>query len=319
MSIEKAKKVIRLEAEAIRALEGRIDENFQKTIDIILNCKGKVILTGVGKSGIIGKKIASTLSSTGTPSIFLHPGDSIHGDLGIVSENDVVICLSKSGESEEFAVFISVIKKMDIPIISLLGNLNSFLGKNSNVVLDVSVSEEACPFDLAPTSSTIAALAMGDALAIALLDKKEFTKEDFAFLHPGGNIGKRLLLKVEDIMYTDNYIPKVKEDSSFKEVIVEMNSKRFGSTCVVKDNGILSGIITDGDLKRTLEANGDLYSFKASDMMSEKPKTVKADDLAIIALNKMKRYDIMQLVVVDEKLLIVGMIHLHDVLETGLS
>ncbi len=319
MSIEKAKEVIRLEAESIRVLEDRIGEDFQKAIDIIFNCKGKVIVTGVGKSGIIGKKIAATLSSTGTPSVFLNPGDSVHGDLGIVSGDDVVICLSKSGESEEFRVFISVIKRMNIPVISLLGKQDSFLAKNSDIIIDVSVKEEACSLDLAPTSSTTASLAMGDAIAVALLDKRDFTKEDFAFLHPGGNIGKRLLLKVKDIMYTGSYIPKVNKDSTFKEIVVEMNAKRFGSTCVVKKDGVLCGIITDGDLKRTLEKYEDLHSLKASNMMSKKPKTVKEDDLAIVALNTMKQFDIMQLVVVDDNMLIAGMIHLHDILESGLS
>ena len=319
MSIEKAKEVIRLEAESIKALEERIDDNFQKAIDIIYNCKGKIIVSGVGKSGIIGKKIASTLSSTGTPAVFLHPGDSIHGDLGIVSGDDVVICLSKSGESDEFQTFISVIKRMKIPIISLVGKLNSFLSKNSDIVIDVSVKEEACPFDLAPTSSTTAALAMGDAIAIALLEKRNFTEEDFAFLHPGGNIGKRFFLKVKDIMYTGDYVAEVNEDAPFKEVVIEMNNKRFGGTCVINSKRKLIGIITDGDLKRTLEKNGDLYSLKAKNMMNRNPKTVGEEDLAIYALNKMKQFNIMQLPVINEDSIPIGMIHLHDILKTGLT
>jgi len=319
LSIKKAKEVIRLEAESVKALEHRIGENFQKAIDIIYNCKGKILVAGVGKSGIIGKKIAATLSSTGTPSVFLHPSDSIHGDLGIVSSDDVVICLSKSGESDEFRTFISVIKRMKIPIISMVGKLDSFLADNSDVVIDVSVKEEACPLDLAPTSSTTATLAMGDAIAVALLDKRNFTKEDFAFLHPGGDIGKRFFLKVKDIMYTGDFIPKVGEDAPFKEVVMEMNSKRFGGTCVLNSDGRLSGIITDGDLKRALEKNVDLYSLKASDMMARNPKIVKQEDLAVFALNKMKQFDIMQVPVVDKKMTLIGMIHLHDVLKTGLT
>ena len=319
MSIAKAKEVIRIELESIQALLDRVGDDFQRAIDIIYESKGKVIVCGVGKSGIIGKKIAATLSSTGTPSIYLHPADSLHGDLGIVGKGDVVLCLSKSGESEEFRMFISIIRRFDVKIISFTGEKGSYLARASDIIIDVSVKEEACPFDLAPTSSTTAMLVMGDALAIALLEKRNFTREDFAFLHPGGSIGKRFFLKVSEVMYSGDEIPIVREDSSFMEVVVEINMKRFGATCVVGDDGSLRGIVTDGDLKRMLEKNRDLYSLKAKDIMSENPKTVKMDDLAAAALNKMKQHNIMQLIVTDEKNVPVGMIHLHDVLKEGLT
>ncbi|MFC1558245.1 SIS domain-containing protein [candidate division KSB1 bacterium] len=319
MSIAKAKEVIQIELESIKALLDRVDDDFQRAIDVIYESKGKVIVCGVGKSGIIGKKIAATLSSTGTPSIYLHPADSLHGDLGIVGKGDIILCLSKSGESEEFRMFISIIRRFDVKIISFTGERESYLARTSDIIIDVSVKEEACPFDLAPTSSTTAMLVMGDALAIALLEKRNFTQEDFAFLHPGGNIGKRFFLKVSEVMYSGDKIPIVKDNASFKEVVVEINVKRFGATCVVDDNESLRGIITDGDLKRMLEKNDNLHSLRAKDIMSENPKTVKAEDLAAAALNKMKQHNIMQLIVADENNVPIGMIHLHDVLKTGLT
>ncbi|MDZ7261835.1 MAG: KpsF/GutQ family sugar-phosphate isomerase, partial [candidate division KSB1 bacterium] len=273
-SIEKGKEVIRIEAQAVAALEDRIGEAFQKAVDVIYGCKGRVIVSGIGKSGIIAKKIAATLTSTGTAAIFLHPAEGIHGDLGLVLKDDVVICISKSGNTDELSRLIPVFKRIGVPIITLTGNLKSSLAAKSDVVLDVSVKEEACPYDLAPTASTTAALAMGDALAVALLEKRKFSAEDFAFFHPGGSLGRKLLLKVDDVMFTGDKIPRVREQTPLKEAIMEMTSKRFGCTCVVNEAGRLVGIITDGDLRRLLEKRSDIWAIKAEEVMSRTPKTV---------------------------------------------
>jgi len=319
MIVEKAKEVIRMESQAVVELEERIDESFERAVDLILKCTGRIIVTGVGKSGLIGTKIAGTLSSTGTAAHFLHPADSIHGDLGIVRRDDVVLCISKSGNTDELNLLLAALKRLKIPIISFVGDVKSPLAQASDVVVDVSVKAEACPYDLAPTSSTTAALVMGDALAIALLHKRRFTQNDFALIHPGGSIGRRLLMQVKEVMYTGDYIPRVDENADFKEILIEMNSKRFGGTCVVGDNGTLTGIITDGDLKRLLEHEADFLKCRAKDIMSKSPKTVIPEDLASTALEKMKMYNIMQLVVIDENFTPVGMIHLHDLLKIGFS
>ena len=318
-SIEKAKEVIRLEAEAIKSLEVKVDKNFAKAVDVILNSGGKVIVTGIGKSGNIARKVASTLSSTGTPSVFLHLAEGIHGDIGAAREGDVVICISKSGYSDEFQLVLPLFRRIGIPIISFTADKNSLLAKFSDIVIDVDVKEEACPNGLAPTTSSTAALVMGDALAIALMHKRQFSKDDFALLHPGGNLGKRLILRIEDVMFKGEHIPIVKEDSTFKELVLEMNSKRFGCTLVVNGKGILEGIITDGDLKRVLEKTDDFNNLKASDIMTLNPKVTKSDYLVTKALFTMKKYNIMQLVVVDDEKKPIGMVHLHDVLKTGIS
>lgn len=318
-SLEVGKKVLQIEADAISTLIDKIGDQFEKAVDLIYNCKGRVIVSGVGKSGVIGKKISATLCSTGTPAVFLHASDGLHGDLGVVRSEDIIIWISKSGNSEEFNGSFPLLKRIGLPIIAMTGNKNSQLVKKSDVVLDVTVKEEACPNDLAPTASTTATLAMGDALAIAVLNKRNLSMEDFAYLHPGGSLGKQLLLKIGDIMYAGEYIPVVSESASFREIILEMNAKRFGSTCVVDVNGKLAGIITDGDLKRLLEKGKNLDRLTAKQAMSPNPKTIGMGSLAAKAMHIMKSYDIMQIIVVDDDNYPVGMVHLHDLLNEGLS
>lgn len=316
--LQKGKEVIRIEAEAIAALEDRLDENFVQTIEKIVTSKGRVILTGMGKSGIIARKIAATMNSTGTPALFLHPSDALHGDLGVVTPNDVVICLSKSGDTEELLRLLPRLRQIGVAVIAMTGNKNSKLARQSDIVLDISVKEEACPLDLAPTSSTTAALVMGDALAIALLHKHNFTKEDFAFLHPAGNLGKQLLLKVEMLMTSGNNVPIVKESVPLTTAIVEMTSKRLGATCVVDDDGILKGIITDGDLRRLLQKSPNIAHLTAADVMTKNPKTIYPETLAARALSLMETYKISQFVVIDSDNKPIGMIHIHDLVEAGL-
>ncbi len=317
--IEIGKRVIRIEASAVAELEKRIDENFAKVIELILNSSGKVIITGVGKSGIIARKIVATMNSTGTPALYLHPVDAIHGDLGVVREEDVVICISKSGDTSEVLRLIPILKRIGVPIVSMVGNLNSQLARLSDYVLNVGVKEEACPYNLAPTASTTATLAMGDALAIALLEKRNFTKENFALFHPGGNLGKRLLLKVEELMVSGKDVPIVHISTPMKETIIEMTSKRLGATCVVDDNGKLVGIITDGDLRRLLQRIENVFAFTAGEVMTKNPKTIKKDTLAVTALQQMETYNITQLVVIDDDKVPIGMIHIHDLVKAGLS
>jgi arabinose-5-phosphate isomerase len=316
--IEKGKEVIRIEASAVAALEERINGNFAKAVDIIFQSSGRVVVTGMGKSGIIGRKISATLSSTGTPSVFMHPSDAIHGDLGMVTQDDVVICISKSGDTDEVQQLLPRFKQLGVKIISLIGNESSSIGKQSDVVLDVSVKEEACPYDLAPTSSTTAALAMGDALAITLLQLRNFTKEDFAFFHPGGSLGKQLLLKVEALMITGNEIPTVNEHVSLSQAIVEISSKRLGATCVVNNEGVLQGILTDGDLRRLLQRTNNIAQLTAAEAMTKNPKVAQKGILAARALAMMESFKITQLIVVDEQRRPVGMLHIHDLVEAGL-
>jgi arabinose-5-phosphate isomerase len=280
---------------------------------------GRVIITGMGKSGLVARKIVATMNSTGTPAIFLHPTDAIHGDLGLVSKDDVVIVISKSGETEELYQLIPLFKRIGTRLIAMVGNRNSRLGRNAEVVLDISVAEEACPHDLAPTSSTTATMVMGDALAVALLEQRNFTREDFAMFHPGGNLGKRLLLKTEEMMITGDGIPSVKRTVSLKDAIIVMTTKRLGATCVVNEDGSLAGIITDGDLRRLLQKTTDVGSFTAEETMTKNPHTITADILAAVALQEMEQFNITQLVVVDAQRKPVGVIHLHDLVKAGLS
>ncbi|MFH0930652.1 MAG: KpsF/GutQ family sugar-phosphate isomerase, partial [Candidatus Zixiibacteriota bacterium] len=301
MIIEKAKEVIRKEAEAILNLEKKINSEFQKAVEMVLRCKGRVIVTGMGKSGLIGKKIAATLASTGTSAIFLHPVEGLHGDLGVVRRDDVVIAITKSGETDELQQLFPLFKRLGVPIISLTGNPKSPAAEKSDVVIDVSVDEEACPNNLVPTSSTTAALVMGDALAIALLEERHFSAEDFALLHPGGYLGRRLLLKVKDIMHTGTDIPIVSEDANMKEVILEMTSKRFGTTTVVNEKKELVGIFTDGDLRRLVEKTEEIFKLKAREVMTRNPKTISEEELAAKALNRMEFYNITCLIVPDGK------------------
>jgi arabinose-5-phosphate isomerase len=318
-AIEKGKEIIRIEAEAIAALESRINGNFASAVDLIFNAKGRVVLTGMGKSGIIARKIAATMNSTGTPSAFMHPSDAVHGDLGMVTPEDVVICISKSGDTAELRQLLPSIHQIGVKIIAITGNVHSLLSKQSDIVLDISVKEEACPYDLAPTSSTTAALVMGDALAITLLQKRNFTQEDFAMFHPGGNLGKRLLLKVEMMMITGANVPVVQEDVSLSDAIIEISSKRLGATCVVNSAGVLCGILTDGDLRRLLQRTSNITNLTARQVMTQNPKTIRQNILAVQALEMMESFKITQLVVVDAGPHPTGVIHLHDLVKAGLG
>ncbi|HEY5649187.1 MAG TPA: KpsF/GutQ family sugar-phosphate isomerase, partial [Nitrospiria bacterium] len=277
---ETAKNVLRLEAKAIGDLVDRVDSTFFKAVEALSRCQGRVVVTGMGKSGLIGKKTASTLASTGTPAFFLHPAEGIHGDLGMVSRDDTVIMISNSGETEELTKLLPVFKRLGVFLISLTGNASSTMAKNSDLVIDVSVREEAGPLGLIPTSSTTAALAMGDALSIALLEERGFKAEDFAFSHPGGSLGKKLLLGIEDVWHTGDDIPRVKETTLLGDVIMEMTSKKFGMTTVLSPGSRLSGIITDGDLRRLLKESPNPMKVKARDIMSRKPKTIGKGELA---------------------------------------
>ncbi|MCJ7507127.1 MAG: KpsF/GutQ family sugar-phosphate isomerase [candidate division Zixibacteria bacterium] len=317
MSLKKAREVIRKEAKAIASLEGKLTKEFSRAVDLILNCRGRVIVTGMGKSGIICKKIAATLTSTGISAMFLHPAEGIHGDLGLVQKSDIVIAITKSGETDELYQLIPLFKRLGVPIITLTGNIKSPVAEKSDVVIDVSVDEEACPNNLIPTSSTTAALVMGDALAMALLDRRGFSSHDFALLHPGGNLGKRLLLKVSDIMHTGNKVPIVNQGANMKEVVLEMTSKRFGATTVVNSKKELVGIFTDGDLRRLIEKSENIFKFKAKEAMNKNPKTIHAEELAAKALNQMEHYKITCLIRIDKKRKPIGIVHMHDLLEAG--
>ncbi len=310
------KEVIASEIAGLKQLLEGLDENFVKAVRLILkhSPQGRVIITGVGKSGIVGKKLAATMTSMGTPAIFLHPTESLHGDLGIVGKDDVVIAISKSGESDEFRALIPLLKRWGLPIIAITANPKSQLAQMADIVLDIKISHEACPYDIAPTTSTTATMALGDALAIALMNEKGIRVEDFAALHPGGSIGKRFWLKVEDMMLTgEKYVPVVREDASMKEVILEMTSKR-GITSVVDEENRVVGVFTDGDLRRLLEREKDIFRFRARDVMTRNPKTIKKHELAIKAARKMEEFGITALIVVDDENHPIGIIHLHDLM-----
>lgn len=320
MSIELGKKVLEIESNAIKNMIERIDESFSKAVDLICDCQGRIVVTGMGKSGLIGKKIASTFASVGTPALFLHAAEGIHGDLGMIARGDLVIAISNSGETEEIIQLISNLKRFDIKLIGITGNVNSTLAKRSDIILDVSVKEEACPLGLVPTASTTATLAMGDALAMAIIQKKGFKKGDFAIFHPGGNLGKKLLTTVEDLMHTGNEIPIVKESTLLKNIIFEISSKRLGITGVVNHSDELSGIITDGDLRRLMEKKIDnnIFNIKASEFMTINPKTIGRDELASKALQIMEKYSITSLLSVNDKKKPEGIIHIHDILKLGI-
>lgn len=317
--ISKGKEIISIEGNAVLNLVNSIDTEFVKAINVLLNSKGRVVFTGVGKSGIIARKIVATMNSTGTASIFLHPTDALHGDLGMVRKDDIVILISKSGHTEELIQLIPMLKRINVTLIGMLGEVNSRLAKDCDIVLNVGVKEEACPYDLAPTASTTAALVMGDALAITLLELKGFSKEDFGMLHPGGSLGKRLSLKISEIMIMGSDVPIVKENASIKDTIFAITSKRLGMTCVVDSEGKLSGIITDGDLRRLLEKTLDIKNLSAVDVMTKKPKTLNKDLLASFALQQMENYNITSLIVVDENEKPEGVVHLHDLVKLGLQ
>lgn len=319
MIIKRAKQVLQIEAKAIEQLKARINEQFVQAVELILGCEGKVVVTGVGKSGIIGQKIASTLASTGTPAFFLHPTEGIHGDLGMLEKKDIVLAISNSGETDELSQILPLIKRYGNKLIALTGKDKSTLARAGDVVLDVSVEEEACPLGLAPTASTTATLAMGDALAVALLEKRGFKQEDFAMRHPGGKLGKRLLLKVQDLMHMGDELPMVYEDTLMKGALVEITSKRLGVTGVMNKRHELVGIITDGDLRRALERYTDLLERTAGEVMTKNPKWIEAGTLAAQAVQRMEEYAITSLFVFDKagEGSPRGIIHLHDLLKAG--
>jgi arabinose-5-phosphate isomerase len=320
MIAERGRRVLRVEAAAIQRLLARLDEEgsraaFVRAVELLRDCRGRVALTGIGKSGAVAQKIASTLASTGTPAFFLHPAEGGHGDLGVLVRGDVVVAISNSGETDELIGLLPAIKRLDLRLIALVGDPASTLARQSDVVLDVSVAEEACPTVLAPTASTTAALAMGDALAVALLEERGFTEEDFARLHPAGSLGRRLLWRVRDLMHVGDALPVVTEETPMGEAVGEISRKRLGMTAVIDATGRLTGIITDGDLRRALQRGGDLLSRPAKACMTANPKTVAADALAATALERMERHAITALLVVDADGRPEGVIHLHDLLK----
>ena len=309
-----AERVLRLEAEAILALIGKLDGRFAQAVDVLYRGTGRVIVTGMGKSGLVGRKIAATLASTGTPAYFLHPAEGMHGDLGMVARGDVVLALSNSGETDEVLAILPPLKRLGVPIVLMTGNPASTLARQCEVVLDVSVAEEACPMNLAPTSSTTAALAFGDALAMALLEVRGLRPEDYAALHPRGTLGWRALFRVADLMHTGDAVPVVGEDTRMRDVIGEMTAKRFGMTTVVDAGGRLAGVITDGDLRRLHVRGGPILDLAAREVMTRAPKVIRADDLAAKALEVMEAFAITSLVITDEAGQPAGLIHMHDIL-----
>jgi len=318
MSLEHGKRVLEIEARAIASLVDRLDDRFTQAVELLFVCSGKVVVSGMGKSGLIGQKIAATLASTGTPAFFLHPAEGIHGDLGMLARHDTVIALSNSGETDEVLKLLPFVKRLNIPVIALTGRSQSSLAKNSEVTLDVSVSEEACPMGLAPTASTTAMLAMGDALAIALLQKRGLREEDFAQFHPGGTLGRRLLLKVSDLMHQGDAVPRVQSDATIHDALLEMTTKKLGMTTVLDRAGRLFGVMTDGDLRRCLEKGVDLAAAHVCNLASRSPKTITQDALAARAVQVMEEFSITSLVVLDEHGTVVGVLHLHDLLKSGI-
>ena len=318
--VEIGKEVLRKEADAILNIMACLDEDFEKAVDIIAQCRGRVVMTGIGKSGLICKKIASTLSSVGVSAIFLHPADSIHGDLGILQNGDVVIVVSNSGETEELIRVLPWIRRMDIIMVVITGDPESTIANYGDIVLSVKV-DEACPYNIVPTSSTTATLALGDALAIALMDKRNFSIEDFASLHPGGTLGRKLLLTVEELMHTGEQLPRVFQDTSTKDVIFEITSKRLGVTAVLNRDSELVGVVTDGDLRRAIERYDNVMSRSASDVMTKNPKVIKKDALATYALKKMEEFSITSLFVVEKEgeKRPMGIIHIHDLLKAKIA
>lgn len=317
--IEEAKRVLKVEAHSILDLADGIDENFSQAVEILYHCKGRVVLMGMGKSGLVGRKIASTFASTGTPAFFLHPAEGLNGDFGMLAKEDVVIGISNSGETRELLETLPLIKRYGNRLITLTGNLNSTLAKAADVCLNIHVKEEACPLGLAPTASTTVTLALGDALAVTLMEMKGFDEKDFALLHPGGALGKRLLLRVEDLMHVGKAFPMVSEQSSMKEAIFEITSKRLGVTGVYNGDGHLAGVITDGDLRRSLEKFSDLLERRVFEVMTRNPKWIEKNALAAKAVQRMEEYSITSLFVLDDpgNRVPVGIIHLHDLLKAG--
>ena len=314
MVIEQVKEVLKIEAQAIMDLVDRIGPEFEKAVQMILKAKGRVILTGIGKSGLVGRKIAATLNSTGTPSLFLHPAEAIHGDLGMVTRNDVILAISNSGQTTEINNILPILKKMGAKVISFTGSLDSPMAVESDVVIDVGVDREACPMGLAPTSSTTAALAMGDALAVVLINFRRFDKRDFRRFHPGGSLGERLSIRVKEVMFTDDHVPKVILGSRVEHAIIEMDSKGIGATLVVDREDKLSGIITDGDLRRVLTRKKNIHKLKVEEIMSTAPRTIEEGQTAAEALGIMELFGITHLIILDRDKKVKGVVHLHDLL-----
>ncbi|WP_295686136.1 KpsF/GutQ family sugar-phosphate isomerase [uncultured Nevskia sp.] len=314
---ETARRVLGIERDALAALLPRIDDRFARACELLIACRGRVIVTGMGKSGHIGGKIAATLASTGTPAFFVHPGEASHGDLGMITRDDAVIAISNSGETAEVLTILPLIKRMGIPLVSMTGRPGSTLAKSADVHLDVSVAQEACPLNLAPTASTTATLAMGDALAVALLEARGFTPEDFALSHPGGTLGRRLLLKVGDLMATGDRIPQVPANASLSAALLEMTRKGLGMTAVIDDSGEALGLFTDGDLRRVLDANLDVRSARITEVMTRGGKSIRSAQLAAEAVHLMEKHRITVLMVLDDHRHLEGVLHMHDLLRAG--
>jgi arabinose-5-phosphate isomerase len=316
-SIQRAQEVLKIEAESILNLIDKVDENFSKAVDIICNSKGRVIVTGIGKSGLIGKKIVATLTSTGTPAIFLHPVEGLHGDLGIVTKDDVLLSISNSGETDELNTIIASIKDINVPLIVFTGNPNSTLAKLSDVTIDVGVAREACPFGLTPTSSSTAALAMGDALAIAMINRKNFTEKNFFKFHPGGNLGQRLMARVKDIMICGDKIPKVLPGTPALEAINVIDTNNVGFVLIVDEQNYLKGILTDGDVRRFVKTGLNFTEKTVDELMTRSPKTISSDKSLADTMAAMQKYEITTFAVVNENGRLDGYIHLHDILGRG--
>ncbi len=317
-SLADGKRVLEIEARAVQALINRLDDRFAEAVDLLTRCKGKVGVSGMGKSGLIGQKIAATLASTGTSSFFLHPAEGVHGDLGMLARRDALIAISNGGETQELLQLLPYVERMSIPVIGLTGRMDSTLAKHCNVALDVSVAEEACPMGLAPTASTTATLALGDALAVALLQKRGFKEEDFARFHPGGTLGRRLLVRVKDLMHAGLEVPMVQDSAGGMAAMLEMTAKKLGMTTVVDQDGKLVGVITDGDLRRFIQRGTDLVKASAKELATQNPKTIGPEDLAAKGVELMERFSITTLVVTEGHREIRGVIHLHDLLKNGI-
>lgn len=313
-----AQRTLDLAAQAVGALRARLDADFLRAVDLVVACRGRVVVSGMGKSGAIARKLAATLASTGTPALFLHPAEGSHGDLGMVTRGDTVIALSTSGETDELKLLLPSLRRLQVPVIALCGRRASTLGKHSDVFIDIGVGEEACPLGLAPTTSTTAALAMADALAMAVLSRRAFSREDFAALHPGGTLGRQLLVQVADLMHTGDALPVVQETDDFTRVLCAMTAKRLGCTAVTDAQGVLTGIITDGDLRRLLERQTDVRGLTAALLQTRNPRTLAPQALAAAALAKMSEHKITSLLVVDDGRRPVGLVHIHDILQAGI-
>jgi len=311
-ALVRARQVLKIEADAVALLAERLDEGFQKAVDIIYRSQGRVMVSGMGKSGHIARKIASTMASTGTPAYFIHPAEASHGDLGMIKSEDVFLALSYSGESTELLTIIPLIKRQGAKLVAMTGNSASTLAREADVHLDARVAQEACPHNLAPTASTTAALALGDALAVALLDARGFSIEEFARMHPGGALGRRLLTRVKDVMRTGEELPRVPDTASFSEALIEMSRKGMGMTAVVNASGHVAGVFTDGDLRRLLERVGDIRAVRIGEVMTRSPRTIQPDRLAAEAVQMMERHKINQLLVVDERRQLIGALNMHD-------